>query len=49
MWGGILMQSFKALELSVKDKSWAIASQLEVTSRAVGLATEEERLLSERG
>ena len=39
----LLMQRFKALELSVDEKSWAIASHLEVSSDSKGLATLEER------
>ena len=42
------MQRFKALEMSVKDRNWALASQVEITDTAGGLANEEERLIAAR-
>ena len=44
----ILMQRFKALELSVSDKSWAVAAGLELIPDSQGLATEEETHLAAR-
>ena len=41
--GDLLMQRFKALETSVADKSWAVASGIEVVDETEGLATREER------
>ena len=44
----MLMQRFKALELSVADKSWAVAHALEVEGPTQGLATMEETQLAAR-
>ena len=46
--GDLLMQRFKALEQSVGDRGWSIASQLEVTDTRVGLTTEDEKLCAAR-
>ena len=46
--GDLLMQRFKALEMSVQDKSWAVAANLEVCEDAVGLTTLEEKQAATR-
>ena len=46
--GDLLMQRFKALEMAVGDKSWAVASQLEVAEDLPGLTTMEEKQAAAR-
>ena len=46
--GDLLMQRFKALEMAVGDKSWAVASQLEVAEDLPGLTTVEEKQAAAR-
>ena len=46
--GGLLMPLLEALEASVKDRSWVLASQVEVTGNAGGLVNEEERFITTR-
>ena len=42
------MQRFKALELSVSDKSWTLASQVDITGKPAGLTNETEKMLAAR-
>ena len=44
----LLMQRFKALELSADEKSWAVASHLELSDTGNGLASIEEREAASR-
>ena len=47
--GDLLMQRFKALETSVADKTWAVASQLELLPKTdLGLTSPEELRLASR-
>jgi len=41
--GDVLMQQFKALEMSVRDRGWSLVNGLEVTNRGDGLVSDEER------
>ena len=41
--GDILMQRFKALEMSVAEKNWELASHLEITDATGGLTSLEEK------
>ena len=45
----LLAQRFKALELSVSEGNWALASQLEVTPQGGGLASMAERREAAKG
>ena len=46
--GDLLMQRFKALEMAVGDKSWAVATQLEVSGETQGITTLEEKTAAAR-
>ena len=46
--GDLLMQRFKALEVSVTDRGRSLASQLEVTDGKMGLTNEDEKLYAAR-
>ena len=44
--GDLLMQRFKALEMSVVDKGWSLASQLDITKMPSGLTSEDEKMVA---
>ena len=46
--GDLLMQRFKALELSVSDKGWTLAAQVDITGKPTGLTNETEKMLAAR-